>query len=416
MKQKTSLNQLHLRLTHNPPRKEHTPDETIQAALLDLQMTEDQMENRSPGRSSSPSRESAASGWSADRLIEFKGGKNPEDQRRGPRRSDSRSGTSGYSTASGTVSVDVLSVQDSGVDSAVSVRTDWSREAPPSLRSDDPRENQENPAEPGQVACDLCEGIKLKASKSCLTCLASFCTTHVQDHHTAPALQRHLLVEVTKSLDVLLEMAHLKKALEEERRENAALRQKICALRLPDYIRTGKTLTAADVVLDPATAHCSLVLCDGGKGVRLGERRAADNGAERFDKYECVVSTQGFSSGRHHWEVEVNREFTLGVCRHSAPRRGRFTFSPSVGYWCLYHYRQSFTALEDPSRHLPLETLPRVLGVCLDVDEKWVTFYNSETKACIYTFRRMEFRNGERIYALFETSSKSQDLKIKAVG
>uniref|UniRef100_A0A9J8D7G7 Uncharacterized protein n=1 Tax=Cyprinus carpio carpio TaxID=630221 RepID=A0A9J8D7G7_CYPCA len=50
-------------------------------------------------------------------------------------------------------------------------------------------------AGPEDVACDICTEMKLKAVKSCLTCTASYCETHIRQHYTVPALQRHNLVE-----------------------------------------------------------------------------------------------------------------------------------------------------------------------------------------------------------------------------
>ncbi|KAM9851225.1 putative G-protein coupled receptor 156 [Aulostomus maculatus] len=52
-------------------------------------------------------------------------------------------------------------------------------------KSSDPR---------GDVPCDLCIRKQVKALKSCLDCLASFCETHLEPHHVLSTFKKHRLV------------------------------------------------------------------------------------------------------------------------------------------------------------------------------------------------------------------------------
>ncbi|MGH0134944.1 UNVERIFIED_CONTAM: hypothetical protein FKN15_020515 [Acipenser sinensis] len=65
-------------------------------------------------------------------------------------------------------------------------------------------------AGPGDVPCDFCTGRKFKAVKSCLTCLASYCETHVKTHSEVTPLKRHKLVNAIGDLEQSLCAEHQK--------------------------------------------------------------------------------------------------------------------------------------------------------------------------------------------------------------
>ncbi|KAM7003194.1 E3 ubiquitin-protein ligase TRIM21-like [Tautogolabrus adspersus] len=63
------------------------------------------------------------------------------------------------------------------------------------------RSSEQHVSKPGEVPCDVCTGTKLKAQKSCLVCLASYCETHLEPHLTMSGLKRHQLIDPVENLE-----------------------------------------------------------------------------------------------------------------------------------------------------------------------------------------------------------------------
>ncbi|XP_030281561.1 E3 ubiquitin-protein ligase TRIM21-like [Sparus aurata] len=61
--------------------------------------------------------------------------------------------------------------------------------------------SEQHVSKPREVPCDVCTGTKLKALKSCLVCLASYCETHLEPHLTMPGLKRHQLINPVENLE-----------------------------------------------------------------------------------------------------------------------------------------------------------------------------------------------------------------------
>ncbi|XP_065816487.1 E3 ubiquitin-protein ligase TRIM21-like [Labrus bergylta] len=63
-------------------------------------------------------------------------------------------------------------------------------------------------SKPVEVLCEACTGTKLKALKSCLDCLVSYCETHLEPHLTASRLKRHQLIDPVENLEDRMCMKH----------------------------------------------------------------------------------------------------------------------------------------------------------------------------------------------------------------
>ncbi|MBN3289508.1 TRI16 protein, partial [Polypterus senegalus] len=65
-------------------------------------------------------------------------------------------------------------------------------------------------AGPGDMECDVCTGKKFRAVKSCLTCMASYCQTHLQPHNEVDTWKGHKLVDPDRNLKEKLCEKHQK--------------------------------------------------------------------------------------------------------------------------------------------------------------------------------------------------------------
>ncbi|EMP42106.1 Tripartite motif-containing protein 39 [Chelonia mydas] len=148
--------------------------------------------------------------------------------------------------------------------------------------------------------------------------------------------------------------------------------------------------TSVDVTLDPATAQSNLILSEDRKSVRHGDtRQDLPDNPERFEPYVIVLGMEGFTGGRHYWEVEVGKkpEWTLGVCRDSVRRKGSISVTSESGYFvvCLRD-GEKYWARTSPLTRLPVSVRPRQVGVFLDYEAGEVSFYNVTDQSHLFTF------------------------------
>ncbi|XP_055521267.1 zinc-binding protein A33-like [Leucoraja erinacea] len=177
--------------------------------------------------------------------------------------------------------------------------------------------------------------------------------------------------------------------------------------------RETSAIKRVSVTLDVETAHPRLEVPADRKRMRLTRtERSLPKTGKRFTGWQCVLGLEGFTSGRHYWEVEVaeSRGWSLGVAAESVERKRRVTLTPETGVWIIERCGDGFDAFTSPPSPLPARPIPRRVGVYLSYESGTVSFYDADTKSHLHTFTGNKFT--EKLYPLFATWHKHHWLRI----
>ncbi|XP_042306657.1 E3 ubiquitin-protein ligase TRIM39-like isoform X2 [Sceloporus undulatus] len=177
------------------------------------------------------------------------------------------------------------------------------------------------------------------------------------------------------------------------------------------------------VILDQDTANIHLFLSQDLRTVEY--RRYFDSLPDRslpkrprgFRFLPCVLGRQGFTSGRHYWEVKVcglGRDWALGIARESVARDDTLR-GPQKGVWVVGRRQRDLLcsrwllafALQEGTDDtvLILRQKPEKIRVCLDCSEGRVAFSNADTDEFIYSFSSAIIAS-ERIHPFFWLDSE----------
>ncbi|XP_067865504.1 butyrophilin subfamily 1 member A1-like [Heterodontus francisci] len=172
-------------------------------------------------------------------------------------------------------------------------------------------------------------------------------------------------------------------------------------------------IDCVSVILDVETANLWLEVSEDLKSVKRAQtKRNFPDTEKRFTAWSCVLGSEGFTSGRHYWEVEVvrNRCWSLGVAAESVNRKDRVIWSPENGFWSIGRAGNLFNINTFSRSHLPFRQIPGKVGIFLSYESGTVSFYDADTKSHLHTFTGNKF--SEKLYPFFQTWDENKGVKI----
>ncbi|XP_041648954.1 E3 ubiquitin/ISG15 ligase TRIM25-like [Cheilinus undulatus] len=281
--------------------------------------------------------------------------------------------------------------------------------------------NNDTPIKPGQVACDCCLDNKVKASKSCLVCLTSFCETHLEPHRKVAALKRHKLTHPVHNLEdkickehnrivelfcrddlmnicvqctehsdhdiVPLEEACVNKMAQARRKKvkEQEVKQKHGKKGKKSKVQNRRNDKASSTVcsLKPNIHCCSC---------------CSTVDPNQCDIYSVLPGHIGFSEGKFCYEVELleGTTYILGIIRESLQGKPLHP-NPQTGSWLIsIGDKCDCMALHDQPLSFVLKIKPKIVMVCVDYEKGSVYFSDRHSGDPIYRFIGCKFN--ERVF------------------
>ncbi|XP_029108917.1 uncharacterized protein LOC108925171 isoform X3 [Scleropages formosus] len=128
--------------------------------------------------------------------------------------------------------------------------------------------------------------------------------------------------------------------------------------------------------------------------LNTGDKQQPSDNTETPGHLGFVLASEGFTSGKHSWEVEVgdSPSWAVGVLEEPINKERKITFRPDSGFWALMlkngEYQAGYSRLE-------VKKKPEKIGVELDYDNRQVSFFNSTDKSCIIS---LENKCSEKLF------------------
>ncbi|XP_038157724.1 nuclear factor 7, brain-like [Cyprinodon tularosa] len=156
------------------------------------------------------------------------------------------------------------------------------------------------------------------------------------------------------------------------------------------------------LILDPNTAHPYLILSEDLTSLRGGEKQELPDNPKRFDKRCSVLSSEGFTSGNHSWNVDVgdSEVWMLGVLADSVQRKGDIWSR----LWVIWFIQGKYTTWSPPAvpNDLHIQKKLQKIKVKLDMKKGRLSFTDLDTDTQFHSFRHPF---SERMFPYFYTDT-----------
>uniref|UniRef100_A0A4W5RRW0 RING-type E3 ubiquitin transferase n=1 Tax=Hucho hucho TaxID=62062 RepID=A0A4W5RRW0_9TELE len=181
------------------------------------------------------------------------------------------------------------------------------------------------------------------------------------------------------------------------------------AAKRNDLLQYGTVIT-----LDPKTAHKRISLTENLTMASVSDEPTPyPDGPARFSVCSQVLTSKGFSRGRHYWEVKMSsNNFTgIGLAYNSIDRKGPASrLGRNAQSWCVEWFNVKLSAWHASSETVLQNPNPTRVGVLLDCEEGTATFYNVQDRA--YPFHTFVFQFAEAVYPAFWLFSSGSSVSL----
>uniref|UniRef100_A0A8C5M8A7 Uncharacterized protein n=1 Tax=Leptobrachium leishanense TaxID=445787 RepID=A0A8C5M8A7_9ANUR len=212
------------------------------------------------------------------------------------------------------------------------------------------------------IPCTYCDS-PVPAAKTCLLCETSLCVNHLKKHNSFTEDIGLIFVTLNKDLDDLVTWA-----------------KRQCNVKKVSKKFLDVDLTS-NILLDINTAGNNTAVSGDGKTVTFSSiHQGRPEGPVRF-MVPQVLSTEGFFSGNHYWEVEegsTSGGWRVGVTYPSIDRKGvQAAIGNNNKSWALEkNANNQYIAIHDnQSVLLPVTPSCYRLGIFLDYELGQLSFY-----------------------------------------